>query len=87
MAIGKLIFVYNANSGRINSWLDSAHKIISPSTYQCKLCELTHGAFTEHDEWSRFRESLAGEREVYAGLDPARKLARIKHTVRIFAQG
>ncbi|PRP67666.1 GTPase [Nonlabens agnitus] len=57
MRIDKLIFVYNANSGTINAWLDSAHKVVSPSTYQCKLCELTYGVLKEIVEWARFRES------------------------------
>lgn len=39
--------------------LDSAHKIISPATYDCKLCELTHGVFKENELWSRFRESVS----------------------------
>ncbi len=56
--ITQLIFVYNANSGTISSLLDSAHKIISPATYDCKLCELTHGVFKENEDWSRFRESI-----------------------------
>ena len=57
MAIDKLIFVYNANSGKLNAWLDSAHKIVSPSTYDCQLCDLTYGVFKENVEWVRFRES------------------------------
>lgn len=56
--ITKLIFVYNANAGKINSLLDSAHKLISPGTYDCKLCELTHGVFKEDVDWIRFRESV-----------------------------
>jgi len=36
-----LIFVYNANGGLVNSWLDTAHKIVSPSTYSCSLCAIT----------------------------------------------
>ncbi|MDP5100229.1 MAG: GTPase, partial [Nonlabens sp.] len=56
--ITKLIFVYNANAGKINSLLDSAHKLISPGTYDCKLCELTYGVFKEDVDWIRFRESV-----------------------------
>lgn len=56
--ISKLIFIYNANSGKINSLLDSAHKIVSPSTYDCKLCDLTYGVFKENELWSSFREQL-----------------------------
>lgn len=53
----KIIFVYNADSGLKNAVLDSAHKILSPKTYQCKLCELTYGAFKEKKAWKDFRKS------------------------------
>lgn len=59
----KLIFVYNANSGKINAMLDAAHKMISPQTYECDLCTLTHGALSEKDEWVRFRESVKASLE------------------------
>ncbi|WP_228547279.1 GTPase [Nonlabens antarcticus] len=58
MIIEKLIFVYNAKAGKINAALDSAHKILSPSTYECKLCDLTFDVFKENEEWGRFRESV-----------------------------
>ncbi len=57
----KLLFVYNANSGKINSALDIAHKLISPKTYQCNLCTLTHGTFKERDEWASFKQSNLAE--------------------------
>jgi len=56
-----LIFVYNANSGALNTALDIAHKLISPSTYQCNLCSLTHGVFSEHEDWKHFREESDDE--------------------------
>ncbi len=49
-----LIFVYNANSGFINLSLDIAHKIISPKTYQCNLCTLTHDTFKQKSLWKQF---------------------------------
>ena len=49
-----LLFIYNANSGINNSVIDSIHKIISPSTYKCSLCKLTHGVLKEKEEWSDF---------------------------------
>ncbi|MFK5972673.1 MAG: GTPase [Flavobacteriaceae bacterium] len=55
--VQKLIFIYNADSGLRNVIIDGAHKILSPSTYECKLCELTFGAFTEKNVWKKFRES------------------------------
>lgn len=54
----ELIFVYNANAGKLNALIDSGHKIISPSTYDCKLCDLTYGVFKERKEWVRFRKSV-----------------------------
>jgi len=53
----KLIFVYNADSGLKNALIDSAHKILSPKTYQCKLCELTYGALKEKKAWKKFRQN------------------------------
>ncbi|WP_297791864.1 GTPase [uncultured Eudoraea sp.] len=53
---GKLIFIYNANSGMKNSILDAAHKALSPNTYQCNLCDLTFDVFNEKKRWKQFRE-------------------------------
>jgi hypothetical protein len=55
----KLIFVYNAESGLRNTIIDGVHKIFSPSTYACKLCEITFGAFTEKSSWKEFREETS----------------------------
>jgi len=52
----KLLFVYNANTGLGNMLLDSAHKIISPATYACNLCDITYGAFTEKKKWKKYRQ-------------------------------
>ncbi|MBQ4803019.1 GTPase [Aquimarina sp. MMG015] len=51
-----ILFVYNADSSSWNKYLDFAHKIISPSTYSCGLCNLTHGNFSEKKVWKVFRE-------------------------------
>lgn len=48
-------FVYNANSGWLNTGLDIAHKILSPSTYSCDLCHLTHGVLNERETLSHFK--------------------------------
>lgn len=53
----KLIFVYNANSGVRNAILDSMHKVLSPSTYNCNLCDITFGLVGEKANWKAFRES------------------------------
>jgi hypothetical protein len=46
-------FIYNAKNGVTNSLFDLAHKLISADTYECNLCKITHGAFTES---KKFRE-------------------------------
>jgi hypothetical protein len=53
----KLIFVYNADSGFVNSMLDIGHKIVNPETYSCNLCQMTFDTFSENKKWKEFRES------------------------------
>ncbi len=50
----KVVFVYNANSGVKNIILDSVHKLVSPQTYKCNLCAITHGLFSAKKEWKSF---------------------------------
>jgi len=52
-----LLFVYNANSGMLNTIIDGAHKVLSPKTYACNLCDITYGMFAENKVWKKFRES------------------------------
>ncbi|WP_019509010.1 hypothetical protein [Pleurocapsa sp. PCC 7319] len=59
----KLIFVYNADSGLMNTLMDIGHKAISPQTYQCNLCDLTYGLFSENQQWRKFREESNTEME------------------------
>ena len=59
----KILFVYNADQGKLGSAIDSLHKFISPSTYQCALCALTHGAFGMKKDWQVFLAELNAEFE------------------------
>lgn len=54
----RLLFVYNADSGAFNTLADIGHKIISPDTYDCALCAITHGIFREKGQWRSFVASL-----------------------------
>lgn len=56
-ALKKLIFIYNANSGKHNRLFHVAHKIWSPNTYNCNLCDITFGIFKEKKAWKNFREA------------------------------
>lgn len=57
----KIIFIYNAKAGAVNAFLDSAHKLISPDTYECNLCDLTYGLILENKQWKTFRKSIKTE--------------------------
>ena len=56
-----IIFVYNADSGLFNLLSDMAHKVISPETYNCQLCKLTHGHFGMRDQWHEYLQTLNAE--------------------------
>lgn len=53
----RLLMVYNADGGLLNGALDLAHKLVSPQTYACKLCEVSHGWLGMRREW---RDHVAG---------------------------
>lgn len=61
----KLIFVYNANSGKLNALFDAGHKLFNPSTYPCSLCALTYDTFSENSIWKTFREESFFDMEFY----------------------
>lgn len=54
-----ILFVYNAKTGFWNKTFDTAHKIVSPSTYSCSLCGLTHGNFSEKEDWKKFKNDFS----------------------------
>ncbi len=53
-----LLLVYNANSDFKSKMFDYMHKAISPSSYDCQLCSLTHTNLGQKKEWSEFIESI-----------------------------
>ena len=58
MSEQQLIFVYNSDSGLFNSITDFAHKVLSPSSYECQLCALTSGNFSMKQEWKSCLETF-----------------------------
>lgn len=54
----ELIFVYNADTGRWNGYMDIMHKIFSPRTYPCSLCAITYGTFSIKEDWAAFKKTL-----------------------------
>lgn len=53
--MNSLLFVYNAKSGITNILIDISHKLLSPETYSCNLCAITHNTFTENKTWKNYR--------------------------------
>ena len=56
-----LVFVYNADSGLLNALKDGVIKIVSPSSYQCRLCGLTFGTATMKSEWRKYIDGINHE--------------------------
>ncbi|ANE48774.1 hypothetical protein SY83_06975 [Paenibacillus swuensis] len=56
--VQEILFVYNAKSGMLHGLMDLIHKTVSPSTYPCKLCEITYGMTGMRKEWKRYVHSL-----------------------------
>jgi len=54
----KLIFVYNAESGKMNAIKDSIKKIFNKSGYECNLCGITYGAFSMKKDWRDYIRDL-----------------------------
>jgi len=54
----RLIFVYNAKAGLFNQIADYVHKIVSPQTYECNLCQITFGNIGMKEKWKEFIASL-----------------------------
>lgn len=54
--VDRLIFIYDANSGKIGAFLDSARKVLMIGG--CALCAITHGILGEKTEWKECQEEL-----------------------------
>lgn len=48
-----LLFVYAVDGGLVADVLGALHKLVSPATYPCTLCALTHGPLRPRPAWSR----------------------------------
>jgi len=50
----RILMVYNADEGFFNALNDWAHKIVSPETYDCRLCHYTYGVIGMLGPWKTF---------------------------------
>ncbi|MFZ5775155.1 MAG: hypothetical protein ACOY3Z_06710 [Thermodesulfobacteriota bacterium] len=59
--MSELLFVYNAKAGTLQGLIDTVHKTLSPSTYECNLCAITYGAIAMKPAWRDYLNSLPHE--------------------------
>lgn len=57
----RLIFVYNGDSGLVNSVMHLLHKKFSPATYDCQLCMLVYDGVQMNKGWLDFIAGLGLE--------------------------
>ncbi|HEY0555400.1 MAG TPA: hypothetical protein VGG20_14145 [Thermoanaerobaculia bacterium] len=55
-SIDRLLFVFNADNGSFNAFLDSARKFLRIKG--CTLCTITHGLAGEKSEWRDCKEEI-----------------------------
>ncbi len=54
--VDRLLFVFNAETGSFNAFLDSAKKLLKIKG--CTLCSITHGLAGEKSEWRDCKEEM-----------------------------
>jgi len=54
----EVIFVYNVDLTLFALVSDFVHRLTSPETYPCRLCDLTYDRWTMKRDWKRFIHSL-----------------------------
>ena len=57
----QILFVYNVDLTPFALLSDFVHRIVSPETYPCRLCDLTYDRFTMKREWKGFVASLPAD--------------------------
>ena len=73
--IDRLLFVFNAGSGSLNAFIDSARKLLQIKG--CTLCTITHGLAGEKSEWKECKEEIGvpvdyvHKDEIWPALDAA----------------
>lgn len=53
-----LVIAYDADEGLFNAITDVVHKALSPGTYACHLCALTHGTLGMLRPWRQYLSGL-----------------------------
>jgi len=73
--IDRLIFVFSADSGSFNAFLDSAKKVLRIKG--CTLCAITHGLAGEKSEWRECKEELGVQIDYVHRNEVSEELRRV----------
>jgi len=60
-----LIFVYRAERGIFNTLSHTMHRVFSPATYECRLCQFTSSAFGMLRLWKEYLETRSEAKVFY----------------------
>lgn len=60
-----LIIAYRAEKGIFNTISHTMHRVFSPATYECRLCQFTFSAIGMLHPWKEFLESRPGAKLFY----------------------
>lgn len=60
-----LIFVYRADRGFFNTISHTMHRVFSPHTYECRLCQITSSAVGLLRPWKGFLDSRPEAKAFY----------------------
>ena len=60
-----LIVVYNADGNMLSALVDAVRKVVAPASYECPLCQMTHGALTMRGRWRSFVNELPNAVRTY----------------------
>ena len=61
-----LLLVYNADADFWSVAKDAVIKVVNPSSYECNLCAISHGALGPRAEWRKFLDQIPiGKRSLH----------------------
>ena len=72
--VKRIIFLYDAKSGRLAGLVDSLKKVVR-SSYACSLCKITHGLVSKKNDWQQVEQALSCGAEYYHRDDMPEEIA------------
>ena len=72
----RIIQVYNADGDALSVVIDAIHKVMSPASYPCSLCNVSYGPLSVRTKWRNYlgrldADVLSLHRDEFRGRFPA----------------